>query len=86
MFLYEAPIWLILTPFVLICAAAYFCAWRYHNTNDFKKSIKLYAPLGVVCALVFWMLGLPLLIGIFMVLAGLAMLMFFSNRFFYSDS
>ena len=86
MFLMETPIWVILSPFTLICAAAYFSAWRYRDTNDFKKSAVFYVPIGTVCALGFWFAGLPLILGIFMVIAGLVMLMFFSNRFFYSDS
>ena len=87
MFLMETPVWVILSPFALICVTAYFCAWRYHDTNDVKKSIKLYVPISLSCVVLFWLVaGLPPILGVFMVLSGFVMLMFFSNRFFYSDS
>jgi len=83
MFLVETPTWVILFPFVLICVAAYFFVWIYRDTNDFKKSFKLYLPTGTIIALVFWFAGLPLVLGVFMVFAGFVILIFISNRFFY---
>jgi len=83
MFLLETPVWVVLLPFLLICMTAYFSAKRYSNTNDFKKSCKLYFPVGVVVAFLFWWVGLPLVLGGFMIFAGFVALMIFSNRFFY---
>jgi len=40
-------------------------------------------PPSIIVAIVFWIFGLPLLVGGFMVFAGFVLLMFFSNRFFY---
>jgi len=83
MFLMETPVWVVLLPFVLMCVAAYFSVKRYCDTNDFKKSCKLYFPIGIVIAFVFWWAGLPLVLGGFMIFAGFVVLMFLSNRFFY---
>ena len=84
MFLTETPVWITLLPFLLMGLAAYVSARRYRDTNDFKKSCKLYFPLAAVIALVFRFAGLPLVLGGFMILAGFAALLFFSNRFFYN--
>ena len=83
MILLETPTWVIFLPSALICGLAYFCAKHYSDTNDFKKSLILYMPPSIIVAIVFWIFGLPLLVGGFMVFAGFVLLMFFSNRFFY---
>ena len=85
MFLIETPVWIVLSPFVLCVLAAYFCAWFYSNTNDFKKSSRLYFPIGVLVVFVFFFTGLPAVIGVFIVLFGFTALIFFSNRFFYNQ-
>ncbi|MCL2400341.1 MAG: hypothetical protein FWC91_11450 [Defluviitaleaceae bacterium] len=82
MFLVETPTWVLLLPFGLICATAYFSAKRYANTNDFKKSCKLFFPIGIIIALLFNLAGLPLILGGFMVFSGFVIMMFFSNQIF----
>jgi hypothetical protein len=82
MFLIESPVWLVLMPFLLMCAAAYFSARVYRGTHDLKKSCKIFFPLAAVIALSFWFAGLPLVFGGFMMLAAFLLLMFFSNYFF----
>lgn len=84
MFLMETPVWVILIPFVLIYAAAFFSAWQYRNTHDLKKSCKTYFPIGTVVVLFSFSFGLPLTLGIFMIFFGFIAMMFISNRFFYS--
>jgi len=84
MFLEETPVWIVLLPFVIMSGLAYFTAYIYRDTNDFRKSAKLYFPLAVVVAAGFAFLGLPIILGGFMIFACFVMLMFISNRFFYS--
>ena len=83
MFLTETPVWVTLLPLLLMVGAAYLSAKRYSDTHDFKKSCKLYFPLGAVIALLFTFAGLPLVLGGFLMCFGFAALLFFSNRFFY---
>ena len=85
MFLLETPVWVLLAPFLLICGAAWLAAWRYRGTYDFKKSCRMYFPLGTTVILSFIFAGLPVAIGIFMVFFGFAAMMFVSNRLFYND-
>ena len=85
MFLIETPVWIILAPFLLVLGAALLSARRYRSTYDFKKSCRLYFPLGAAVALGFSFAGLPLALGIFMIFFGFAAMMFVSNRLFYND-
>jgi len=84
LFLLDTPTWVILIPAALICGLAYYCAKLYSDTNDFAKSLKIYLPPGLIIVIGFRFAGLPLMLGGFMVFAGFVLLMFFSNRFFYS--
>ena len=85
MFLIETPVWVIFVPFVLTFASAFFSAFYYRNTYDFKKSCRMYFPAGIVISLIFTFFGLPIVLGIFMVIFGFIVLMFISNRFFNKD-
>lgn len=66
------------------CFIAWFCARRYRNTNDFKKSAQLYLPLIIVLdmALLFCLeIDIFLCAGIDLVgFIGLALI---SNYYFY---
>ena len=84
MFLLETPTWVILLPAAIIYGLAYFCAKFYSDTNDFKKSLKIFLPPSIVVAIGFSFTGLPLLLGGFMVFSGFVVMMFISNKFFYS--
>lgn len=79
-----------LNPFSLLagifamCLLAWFCARRYRNTNDFKKSVQLYLPLmtGLDLALLFGLdIGIFLCLGID--LFGFIALALISNHYFY---
>ena len=61
----------------------WFCARRYADTNDIQKSIRLYLPLAVVCCVVFWLLGLPLLFAAGCQLCSLVVMVWISNYYFY---
>ena len=63
--------------------AAWLCVRRYADTNDIQKSIRLYLPLAVVCCVVFWLLGLPLLFAAGCQLCGLVVMVWISNYYFY---
>ena len=82
MFLMDTPTWIIFIPFFLMCVAAYLCAWIYRDTYDFKKSLRLYFPAAIVITVVFWFVGLPFVLGGFMVFSGFVISMFASNKFF----
>ena len=83
MFLMETPVWVTFVPLVLMCLAAYVSAKRHSDTHDFKKSCKLYFPIAAVIAIGFRFVGLPLVLGGFLIAFGFGALLFFSNRFFY---
>ena len=63
-------------------AAAWFCAWRYRNNYDIEKSIRLYLPFAAGGALLFSLLGLPVLFAIGAQLGGFVALIVISNRMF----
>ena len=76
-------------PFMLIAAItamaviAFVSASIYKNTNDFKKSVKLYVPLAFAAAIIFILLGLPIVFSVGTVAFGFIALMLISNYFFY---
>ena len=55
---------LLLGSVLAAIAAAWFCAYRYRNTYDIEKSVRLYVVFAAVGALLFTLLGLPLLFSI----------------------
>ena len=59
-------------------------AWRYADTNNIEKSIRLYLPLAAICCLAFCLLGgLPLLYAVGSFLCGLVVMAWISNYYFY---
>ena len=77
-----ANTWLLLGCILAAVALAWFCAGRYRNTYEIEKSIRLYLPLATVSALVFFLLGLPLLFAVGAQLGGFVALLLISNRMF----
>lgn len=63
-------------------AIGWFCAWRYRNTYDVKKSIRLYIPLGAAAAVIFTVLGIPALFAVGAQLCGFVAMLLISNRYF----
>ena len=86
MSLVDTPTWVLLAPLALLSAAAYFSARRFRDTNDFKKSFYLYAPLALAIVAAFSFFGLDWVLGIMMACACFSLLMYFSNRIFYEHS
>lgn len=69
---------------LLICAAAWFCAWRYRNTNDFKKSLRLFFPAAVALNCIFIIiLQIDAVLAAGLDLCGIAVLALISNHYFY---
>ncbi len=69
---------------LLICLAAWFCVYLFRNTNDFKKSLKLFVPAVAIldCIFILWLqLGAVLTIGLDV--CGIAALALISNYYFY---
>lgn len=62
---------------------SWFCAYKFRNNNDFMKSVKLYLILGIIVAIVFVVLGLPILFSLGGILCGFVTMMWFSNYYFY---
>lgn len=62
--------------------AAWFCVLRYRDTNDIEKSIRLYLPLAAADAVIFSLIGLPVLFAVGTQLCGFVALMLISNYYF----
>lgn len=70
---------------VCVCLLAWFCARRYRNTNDFKKSVQMYVPFAIVLDLILALaLDIDVLLCIGMDMLGFVVLMLISNHYFYS--
>ncbi len=69
----------------LVGLLAWFCAWKYKNTNDFKKSVHLYVPSVIVLDLILaLLLDIDVLLCIGMDICGFVVLALISNHYFYS--
>ena len=74
---------LLLLSSVLVAAlAGWMCAWRYRDTFDIEKSIRLYIPLALIGAVVFTLLGVPGLFAGGAQLCGFVALLLISNHYF----
>lgn len=62
---------------------AYICARRKRNTNDFSGSVKIYVPAVLVLDVVFWVLGVPLILLVGFDIMGFIILALISNHYFY---
>ena len=62
---------------------AYVCARRNRNTNDFSGSVKIYIPAVLVLDIVFWVLGVPLILLVGFDIVGFVILALISNYYFY---
>ncbi|MED9883154.1 MAG: hypothetical protein UFD80_10875 [Blautia sp.] len=62
---------------------AYVCARRKRNTNDFSGSVKIYIPAVLVLDIVFWVLGVPLILLVGFDIVGFVILALISNYYFY---
>lgn len=70
---------------VLVCILAWYCASRYKNTNDFKKSVYLYLPSVIVLDLFLaFVLEIDVLLCLGLDLCGFVVLALISNHYFYS--
>ena len=77
-----ADTWLLLGSVLAAIAAAWFCAFRYRNTYEIEKSIRLYLPFAGAGLLLFSLLGLPVLFSFGAQLCGFVALIIISNRMF----
>ena len=69
----------------LVGLLAWYCAWKYKNTNDFKKSVHLYIPSVIVLDLILaLLLDIDVLLCIGMDICGFVVLALISNHYFYS--
>ena len=87
----ETSLLAVMNPFCLLagCALvglpAWYCAWKYKNTNDFKKSVHLYIPSVIVLDLILaLLLDIDVLLCIGMDICGFVVLALISNHYFYS--
>lgn len=86
----EDSILAVMNPFcllgagVLVCLAAWGCVYLYRNTNDFKKSLKVYIPVLVILDLlfIFW-LEIDIVLAIGIDICGIIALALISNHYFY---
>lgn len=65
-----------------VCLIAYLCAGKYRDTNDFLKSVRLYAVVIVPVFVAFLLLGIPVLLGMGYVICGFVVMALISNHFF----
>ncbi|MCI8890020.1 MAG: hypothetical protein HFH34_01465 [Eubacterium sp.] len=69
----------------LVCILAWYCAKRYQNTNDFKKSVYVYVPCVIFLdLLLLFVLEIDALLCIGLDLCGLIVMALISNHYFYS--
>ncbi len=81
----------VMNPFCLLAGAAlvgilaWYCAKRYQNTNDFKKSVYFYVPCVIFLDLfLLFVLEIDGLLCIGLDLCGLIVMALISNHYFYS--
>lgn len=74
---------LLLLMLAAVGVLAYVCARRKRNTNDFSGSVKIYVPVVLVLDVVFWVLGVPLILLVGFDIAGFVILALISNYYFY---
>lgn len=74
----------LLAGLAIMSAIAWYCAYRYRNTNDFKKSTILYLPL-MLAADVILLLGLDIdvLLCVGLDICGFIVMALRSNYYFY---
>lgn len=87
----EASLLAVMNPFCLLAGCvmvgllAWYCAHKYKNTNDFKKSVHLYVPSVIVLDLILaFVLEIDVLLCIGMDIFGFVVLALISNHYFYS--
>lgn len=74
-------------PFLLLaCVAAvltgWLCVWKYRKTYDIEKSVRMYVPFALAGAVVFTLVGIPLLVAAGAQLCGFAALVWISGYYF----
>lgn len=62
--------------------AAWICVLKYRDTYAVEKSIKLYLPFAAAGAVIFTLVGIPVLFSIGAQLCGLVALLLISNHYF----
>jgi uncharacterized membrane protein len=72
-----------LIGFVLIILISFYSAYRFRDTNDFKKSLKFAMFLFAIAGIVLMLLDLPLFLIIGYGLCICIFTAWFSNYFFY---
>lgn len=77
------PLYL-LAGLILVCGIGWYCARRYRNTNDFKKSTRLYLPLMLAAdAVLLFGLDIDILLCAGLDLCGFIAMALRSNYYFY---
>lgn len=62
--------------------AGWFCVLKYRKTYDIEKSIRLYIPFALAGAVIFTVVGIPVMFSAGAQLCGFVALLLFSNRYF----
>lgn len=70
----------ILSLFVII---AYYSAYKYRDTNDFSKAIKLQVVLIILVSIIAIILKMPIVLITMMIICSIVCGAIFSNYFFY---
>ncbi len=70
--------------FAIIALIAWVSARAYRNTNDFRKSVKLYAVLAVAGIVIYYLAGMPAVLIVSYLVCGFVFTALFSNHYFYS--
>lgn len=74
----------LLAGIALVCLLAWFCAKRYRNTNDFKRSVQMYIPSVIALdILLLFVLRIDIILCIGMDICGFVVLALISNYYFY---
>ncbi len=74
--------YLLLSCILAAIGAGWFCAWKYRNTYAVEKSLRLYIPFALAGAVIFTLLGIPVLFAAGAQLCGAVALLLISNHYF----
>lgn len=74
---------LLIAGFILMLVICAWSAWKYRDTYDFEKSIRLALILMIIAMIALIMAGLPLFMAVGLLLCTFPVTSWFSNYFFY---
>lgn len=84
--LFEMNPFFLLIGIGIVCIGAWICARMYRDTNDFKKSIKLYLPVTLIENIfMFFLLDIEIILCLGIDVVGIVALAIISNYYFYHD-